>query len=292
MTRREKTAEKLIEGLNALLTEEGVRAWLKARKTFHKYSWRNQLMIAMQRPDTKRVAGYHAWRKNWNRQVQKGSHAIWIFGPNRVTVEDEKTGEKATAMRGIVPVKVFAVEDTEPIEGAEVIPLNPPQGELSIDDPEELDEVFDRLRGRLFSQGYDVILTADLPDSTGGYHDREQRVIAINSNWDILRRLRALVHESCHKADHELDTAEDYAHNEVVVDAATYIVLDGLGIANTESLSYIASWGDLTAAEQVKARLERIDRIASRIESALASDREEEHGEGREEGARGERQAA
>ena len=61
----EKTAE-LLERLKAqvatLTTEDRWRRYLAVQSTFHGYSFRNTLLIMVQRPDATRVAGFHAWK--------------------------------------------------------------------------------------------------------------------------------------------------------------------------------------------------------------------------------------
>lgn len=47
----------------------------------HRYSFRNSLLIFMQKPDTSMVAGYTSWQRNFKRQVRKGEHGIKIFAP-------------------------------------------------------------------------------------------------------------------------------------------------------------------------------------------------------------------
>ena len=53
---------KLIESLKAGHSET-LRQYLAAMAQFHRYSFHNVCLIARQRPDATRVAGFHAWRK-------------------------------------------------------------------------------------------------------------------------------------------------------------------------------------------------------------------------------------
>src|SRR5438270_13533289 len=72
---------------------ERLAAMLKAMAQFHHYSWHNVCLIASQRPEATRVAGFHAWRK-LGRFVRKGEKGIAILAPivGRKTV-DESEGE-------------------------------------------------------------------------------------------------------------------------------------------------------------------------------------------------------
>ena len=43
---------------------------------FHNYSFRNTVLIAMQKPDASLVAGFSAWKNNFERNVMKGQKAV------------------------------------------------------------------------------------------------------------------------------------------------------------------------------------------------------------------------
>ena len=51
----------LADGVAGLTSSTAWRAWLDVQRRFHRYSWGNTLLIACQRPDATRVAGFHAW---------------------------------------------------------------------------------------------------------------------------------------------------------------------------------------------------------------------------------------
>ena len=48
-----------------------LKAYLSTMGRFHRYSWGNVLLIAMQKPNATNVAGFHTWRK-MKRCVKKG----------------------------------------------------------------------------------------------------------------------------------------------------------------------------------------------------------------------------
>ncbi len=59
---------------------EALTSYLCAMSRFHKYSFGNVLLIATQRPDATRVAGYHTWN-GFGRHVRKGEKGIQILAP-------------------------------------------------------------------------------------------------------------------------------------------------------------------------------------------------------------------
>jgi N-terminal domain of anti-restriction factor ArdC len=115
--------EQLVEGVRALTTSED---WIRALETaarFHRYSWRNCMLIQLQRPGAARVAGYRTWQ-SLGRQVRKGEHGIAILAPckyRRVETDQESGEERESwALRGFRAEHVFDVSQTEGEPLAEV----------------------------------------------------------------------------------------------------------------------------------------------------------------------------
>src|SRR4051794_5880078 len=108
--RREEQARQLEEAVRAVLSEDGFHKWSEVRRSFRDYSWANQFMIATQKPDATRVAGYKSWQK-LGRQVRKGEHAIRIWAPRFAKVETEDGNERR--LTGFALVPVFDLGQTE-----------------------------------------------------------------------------------------------------------------------------------------------------------------------------------
>jgi DNA primase len=89
--------EQLAEQVAALRTGEDWRRWLDVAGRFHRYSFNNTLLIALQRPDATAVAGYEAW-KALGRQVTKGEKGLQILAPIvRRTRAESGAGEDQAA---------------------------------------------------------------------------------------------------------------------------------------------------------------------------------------------------
>ena len=84
---KDDTLELLEQGIKDLTSSERWTAWLESAAKFHHYSFGNQLLIALQRPDASRVAGFRAWQE-LGRQVLKGEHGIRILAPMLLTRKD------------------------------------------------------------------------------------------------------------------------------------------------------------------------------------------------------------
>src|SRR3954451_14577476 len=78
--RRHAELEQAREAVDALKTSDGWKRWLGLRRHFHRYSFANQLLIALQDPDATRVAGFRAWLK-LGYCVRRGESALRIWVP-------------------------------------------------------------------------------------------------------------------------------------------------------------------------------------------------------------------
>ena len=73
--RAEKVQElmdQLQEGVKAVFESDNYRDYLNVMSRFHHYSFRNSILIWLQRPEATQVAGYTDWQRNFKRQVKKG----------------------------------------------------------------------------------------------------------------------------------------------------------------------------------------------------------------------------
>ncbi len=81
----DSTIEQWVEDLTTDVDEAAANAefqeWLDVQSRFHDYSHRNTLLIKLQCPEASRVAGYNTWRNEFDRHVQEGESAIWIWAP-------------------------------------------------------------------------------------------------------------------------------------------------------------------------------------------------------------------
>src|SRR5438093_3150171 len=85
---------------------------LKTMAQFHRYSFHNVCLIARQRPDATRVAGFHAWRK-LGRFVRKGEKGIAILAPIVGRKEAETEDGDSRAVVGFRAAYVFDVAQTD-----------------------------------------------------------------------------------------------------------------------------------------------------------------------------------
>lgn len=115
-----KLVENGIAALNDALRSghsETLERFLESLARFHTYSFNNALLIALQRPDATRVAGFHAWRK-LGRFVKKGEHGIAIFAPmSHRKSRDERQQSETEGEKAVFGFRIAHVFDVEQTEG-------------------------------------------------------------------------------------------------------------------------------------------------------------------------------
>jgi hypothetical protein len=73
--------DDLVAGVDDAQASEAFQEWLDVQSRFHDYSHRDTLLIKRQCPEATRVAGYRTWQEEFDRHVQEGESAIWIWAP-------------------------------------------------------------------------------------------------------------------------------------------------------------------------------------------------------------------
>lgn len=269
--RRKADRERLEQATRALLSSEGWQRWVRVRSSngLARYSFGNQLLIALQRPDARYVAGFRAFLE-LNRCVRKGEKAIRILAPMSVRRENaaqaEATDEGGESRRTVFrAVAVFDVAQTEPLPGTDLVPLDPPSQPISGDSHSHLLAPLQQLAGEL----HFTVEHRPLDGSADGWCDQSKRQLVVNSNLPANARVRVLVHELAHAlgvgyAEHGRRRAE------VIVDTATYVVCGSLGLDTSgSSVPYVAGWGEDGSLDAIRSCAQTIDQIARRIEDAL-----------------------
>jgi len=266
--RRAKRSERLAlldRAVEELTSSEAWASWLGVRRHFHAYSWRNQLMIKVQRPMTLAVKGYRQWT-GLGRMVRPGSKAIWILAPAPFkTGETDDRGDDVTKLY-FKPVPVFAYEDTDQIEGRPVFQIEPPLVDLEGDSHEP---ALRRLVTWLSGQGVTVLEDEACGSAHGWF--LPPSTIGLAARLSPNAKLKTLVHEGSHWLVRQPGQERNwnYAEEEVVVESTAYAVCATIGLETSGySAGYVANWReqgpepvDLVAA---------VDEYATLLEGAIA----------------------
>jgi hypothetical protein len=257
---------QLTEGIGNLIASDEWRRYLEFQARFHRYSFGNVLLIALQCHEATRVAGFRAWQK-MNRPVRRGEKALWILAPMvHSHVADE--GEEQLIVRGFKFVPVFDVSQT---------------------DGEDLPSVCNRLDGadpagcfaRLVSVAQSIgfaVTSHELNGSANGDCSHAERRIRIEIRNAPAQQVKTLAHEIAHALLHE--SFESRALAELEAESTAYVVCQALRFdTGGYSFGYVATWGDggVRAIACIKASCDRIQRAAAAILRAFepASDQEQ-----------------
>jgi antirestriction protein ArdC len=278
--KRSAELEHAREAVEALKTTEGWKRWLGLRRHFHGYSFANQLLIALQKPDATRVAGFRAWLR-LGYCVRRGEEAlrVWVpIPPSKSAIEEWECNGAIADERPRTRFKLGAVFDR-----AQVAPLPPPADPVPLDPPlrtvegDDLAWVFPRLV-ELAGELNSGVVIERMPDGRGGYFEPATRRIALNKANPVNHQVKTLVHELSHallRWDLELTDLElSYSEEELVVESIAYTVCGSFGLDTAGySIPYLASWSERAGLETIERAARTIDQIAKRIEGCLEDPR-------------------
>ena len=291
----EKPAEKLKEitdrleqGIAELFDSERYREYLKVMSKFHNYSFRNTVLIAMQKPDASLVAGFSAWKNNFERNVMKGQKGIKIIAPSPYKIKQEmqkidphtqkpvigKDGKPVTEEKEVtIPAyKVVSVFDVSQTGGKEL-------PDIAVD---ELTGDVDRYKdffAALEKTSPVPIAFENIEGGSHGYYHLEDKRIAINEGMSELQTLKTAIHEIAHAKLHDIDLNapkdEQQPHvdrrtREVEAESVAYTVCQHYGLDTSDySFGYVAGWSSGRELSELKSSLETIRSAAAEIINSI-----------------------
>ena len=290
----EKPAEKLKEitdrleqGITELFDSERYKEYLRVMSKFHNYSFNNTLLIAMQKPDASLVAGFSAWKNNFERNVMKGQKGIKIIAPSPFKVKQEmqkidphtqkpvigKDGKPVTEEKEItIPAyKVVTVFDVSQTEGKEL-------PDIAVD---ELTGDVDRYKdffAALEKTSPVPIAFEKIEGGSHGYYHLADKRIALNEGMSELQTLKTAIHEIAHAKLHDIDLNApkdgqprvDRNTREVEAESVAYTVCQHYGLDTSDySFGYVAGWSSGRELAELKSSLETIRSAAAEIINSI-----------------------
>ena len=299
--------DELVEAAEEARESDIFTRWMDAQASLHDYSSRNRMLIQMQKPEAKHVAGFNTWKNEFGRSVKKGETAIWIWRPNTVTShkcpecgnapsyhewnddlncsragtdpdswEIDPTDEwsRGEILCGFSPASVFDISQTEPIDGEDSVDES--AFELPTQTTGEAADLLDAViqAGRdTFRWNVDVV-DPDEWNRRGDGYCTTMGTPEIRAKHDTdANTVEVLAHEYAHAKLHvEQADDSDTDARELEAEAVGYIVARHFGLNAENSAFYLASWAD-DDAEQIRDRLDRITDTASEIIEAIDNHR-------------------
>ena len=291
----EKPAEKLKEitdrleqGITELFDSDRYKEYLRVMSKFHNYSFNNTLLIAMQKPDASLIAGFTAWKNQFQRNVKKGEKGIKIIAPSPFKIKQEtekidpqtqkpvigRDGKPVTEEKEItIPAyKVVSVFDVSQTEGKEL-------PDIAVDaltgDVEQYSDFFAALeKVSPVPIGFEKI-----EGGAHGYYHLEDKRIALDEGMSELQTLKTAIHEIAHAKLHDIDLNApkdeqqprvDRRTREVEAESVAYTVCQHYGLDTSDySFGYVAGWSSGRELAELKSSLETIRSAAADIINSI-----------------------
>lgn len=266
--------DKLEKGLESLFQSDNYRDYLNTMSKFHNYSFNNNLLISLQRPDATYVAGYTSWQKNFHRQVEKGEKAIKIIAPApyKKVIETPVIGKDGTQMLGL-DGKPLTEKKEQIMPGFKITSVF----DVSQTSGEELPSICKTLDGSV--EGYAdfkdalsrfskvPINTAPIEGGANGFFSNSEKSITIKEGLSEAQTIKTTIHEVAHSILHDKDTGTDLTADsrtkEVQAESVAYTVCQHYGLDTSDySFGYVAGWSSDKDMKELKSSMETIQQTA------------------------------
>ncbi|WP_225336218.1 ArdC-like ssDNA-binding domain-containing protein [Halomicrobium urmianum] len=281
----EQWIDELVAGVDDAQASDEFQEWLDVQSRFHDYSYRNTLLIKCQCPEATKVAGYRTWQEEFDRHVQEGESAIWIWAPiitkqcpeceNSPSYHEESDCEYdetppeewSKGLVGFKPAPVFDVSQTE--------------GEPLPDLDREATGDSDDLVPRLIDAADELDVTVRIVPQEEWTHGAArgvceqlslidaQPIVEVRDRANEADLARTLIHEYAHALLHfDVDDDTERSKREVEAEAVAYVVGRYCGLDTSGSAFYLAAW-ESDDPEIVRDRLDRISRTVRELIEVL-----------------------
>jgi|GEM_PF-3038483 len=285
----EQVSKQLEEGVKQFFNSDSYKEYLAVMGKFRHYSFNNTMLIAMQFPEARLVAGYNDWKNKFHRYVRKGEKGIRVIAPVTTTKEvmadkmDPSTGKLVRDAEGN-PVKekktvtfhnfkMTSVFDVSQTEGEPLPALGTHQISGTVED-------YDRFMKAIRELSPVPITFGSIPgDDVNGYFDPENHKIVVKEDMSEMQTMKTLIHEVAHALLHSREqmakdgVQKDRETKEVEAESVAYTVCRMFGLdTSAYSFPYIASWSSGKDMKELKASMDTIRRTAgTMIESIDAA---------------------
>ena len=273
--------DRLEAGVRGIMSSDNYKSYLASMSKFHSYSFRNTMLIFMQKPDASLVAGLGKWKSEFERTRKQGEIGLKILAPayykvkKRVPKIDPDTGDPIKDKDGktvmeeqtitVPDYRAVSVYDVSQTEGKEL-----PTTHVDVLDGDV--EHFQDLQAALTQASpYPISIEPILDGAKGRCFYLEQR-IAVNEGMSELQTLKTSIHEVAHARLYEKnsnlpeDQMPDRATREVQAESVAYTVCQYFGLDTSDySFGYIANWSSGKDLEELQASLETIRSTANNL---------------------------
>ncbi|GGL39781.1 hypothetical protein GCM10009037_24450 [Halarchaeum grantii] len=283
----EAWVEDLITHVEEARGSEAFQEWLDVQSRFHDYSYRNTLLITLQCPEATKVAGYRAWQEEFDRYVQEGESAIWIWAPiitkqcpecenspnyhERSDCEYDETPpeEWSEGLVGFRPASVFDVSQTEgePLPELETAATGDAGDLVAV-----LEDAASELDVEVRIVDADEWIHGQAEGICKPRQSDESPLVEVRGRANEADLAVTLVHELAHALLHgAISDPLARSEQELEAEAVAYIVGRHCDLDTSNSSFYLAAWaGD--DPEAIRERFGRISRTAQQLIDVVDSE--------------------
>jgi len=281
------------EAIEKFKNESDIKKFLDNIINFNNYSFNNQMLIWVQRPDSSYVTSFKTI-KDMGYMLNKDSKGIKIFIPNfynlvKIKIDDEKyeckpyfllsNEEKKKyndknddtitfykqKLSGFSLGNVFDVKDT-------TIPMDIIDAELNpVINDRTAEDIMDCFIKTIYNDGFKVEFK-ELEGGTKGYCEHSSHTIVVRKGLGSLMQMKVLIHEYAHALAHKHleNNNRDYQENrskyETEAESIAYVVSKYLDMnPNDYSLSYLYAWSKQKDFKEIDDSLNTIVNYSKRI---------------------------
>ncbi|EHO15818.1 hypothetical protein HMPREF9623_01729 [Stomatobaculum longum] len=276
--------EKLEQGVADLFNSEKYQTFLNTMAKFPQYSYNNNLLIMLQKPDATLCQSYTGWKK-MGRFVKRGEKGIRILAPTpfKIDREQNKLDEKGQAIldKDGEPVKETVQIDMTGFKMVSTFDLSQTEGEpLPILGVEELTgsvEGYAKLFEAMKEASPVPVAFEEIKGGAKGYFQTSENRIAIKEGMSEVQNVKTLIHEMAHAKLHNMtaqkardDGGQTRSSKEVEAESVAYTVCQHYGIDTSDySFAYVASWSEGKELPELKESLGTIQKAASELITAI-----------------------
>ena len=283
----DRMIERVADMTDEAAQSQFVKSFLAFAAKFHEYSFGNQMLIWVQKPNSTYVKGFKQWME-LGREVINWDNGIVIIAPmfKKMQYSPEDMAGKTQAQIDALPkdrvffsgVKVYDISDTQPIANWEKMkgkpPFEPPKLKTGENiDVEEMSALVNSAMDWAKEKNIDIDYEK-MKDDLGGWSAGGK--VRLNDTFKGINLFSTLVHELAHEVLHwegkgkrPEGPLEGKQAKEIDAEATSYIVLKHYGFESNDAPNYLALWK--AKGEDVKARRENIRKSVQEIIKGIDS---------------------
>lgn len=276
--------KKLEQGVADIFSSEKYKIFLDTMARFPRYSYNNNLLIMLQKPDATLCQSYTGWKK-MGRFVKRGEKGIRILAPTpfKIDREQNKLDEEGQTIldKDGEPVKETVQIDVTGFKLVSTFDLSQTEGEplptLGVEELTGSVEGYAKFFEAIRNASPVPVAFEEIKGKAKGYFQTSENRIAIKEGMSEVQNVKTLIHEMAHAKLHNMtaqkardDGGQTRSSKEVEAESVAYTVCQHYGIDTSDySFAYVAGWSKGKEMPELKESLGIIQKAASELITAI-----------------------